>query len=141
MIADKTNDVVQFKWTKGPAVSKSTFGTPASGAPQYALCLYDLSGGSRGSGFKATASGDVDCSDQACWIENKRGGRLKNKGGAPDGIVQLTRTEGEVDGKSKVQVKRPITWPQECRSPQQRVVHFDTTAVHDCRYASPLRID
>jgi hypothetical protein len=104
-VTDKTNDVVQFKWMKGPALSKSTFGMPASGAPQYALCVYDLSGGSPGSIFKATASGDADCADQACWTEDKRGWRLKNKGGAPDGIVQLKLTAGDVDGKSKVQVK------------------------------------
>jgi len=104
-VIDKTNDQVKFTWTKGPAVSKATFGIPSTGTPQYALCLYDEVGGSPVSRLKAVASGDGDCTDQACWIESAKGWRLKNASGASDGIVALKLVAGAEAGKSKVQVK------------------------------------
>jgi cysteine-rich repeat protein len=100
-----TKGRLQFNWTKGPAVPKASFGTPAAGTPLYALCVYDEIGGTPALALGAAASGDGDCSDGACWRESRRGWRLKNVIGAPSGIVALTLQEGLVDGKSKVQVK------------------------------------
>ena len=104
-LVDAASDQVQFQWTKGPAVSKASFGTPAAGIPQYGFCVYDHASGSPTSVIRAFASGDADCADKACWTESAKGWRLRNTAGTPDGIVELKLTEGQVDGKSAVKVK------------------------------------
>jgi len=104
-LGGSANAQVQFKWTKGPVIPKTSFGTPSADTPRYALCVYDESGGTPSSVLHAVADGDADCADRACWKETSTAWTLKNKDGAPDGVVALKLREGLVAGKSKVQVK------------------------------------
>jgi uncharacterized delta-60 repeat protein len=99
------NDQVKFTWTKGPAVSKASFGTPAAGIPQYGLCIYDAVGGTPSIVLRAIASGDADCADRVCWSETRSGWKLVNASGAPNGIIALRLVAGAIAGKSKVQAK------------------------------------
>jgi hypothetical protein len=67
--------------------------------------VYDERAGRPTLALAATASGDGDCSDRRCWKARRRGWRLENSSGVPNGIVSLYLDAGPVDGRSRVRVR------------------------------------
>jgi cysteine-rich repeat protein len=95
-------DQVQFKWSKGPAVPLSAFGSPG-GSTSYAFCVYD-----------ATASGPVptyqgqpggQCDVEPCWSSSPMGWKFTSKSGVPDGITSMTLKEGLMPGMARMEVR------------------------------------
>jgi hypothetical protein len=90
-------------WT-GISHALPIFGTvPELGTPtttdDYALCLYDASGGRA---FQIPAAGT--CRGRPCWQAKPTGFTYRNKDAAPDGIVQVD-LRGGGDGKARAAVR------------------------------------
>jgi cysteine-rich repeat protein len=97
-------DQVQFKWSKGPVVTKADFGAPDA-TTTYELCVYDETAGVPSLAFKARPQMGGTCDDRPCWSEKPTGWSYKATSGLPDGIVSVKLGEGLIAGKAKVQVK------------------------------------
>ncbi len=89
-------DQVQFKWTKGPAVPATDFGTPGA-ATSYALCVYDNTTGSTLDAYHGQPSG--------AWSQRRSSWTFKSKTGTPDGITGVQLKPNDVPGRASVQVK------------------------------------
>jgi hypothetical protein len=103
--ADPSKSRVTFKWTKGPVVSKASFGTPSLGTTTYAVCLYDESAGVVQGILEAEPGPIGDCVDATCWKETATGWKLKSRYGFFEGVVSMKLREGLVPGRANVQAK------------------------------------
>src|SRR5207244_3941523 len=94
----------KFKWTKGPAIELSDFGTP-NGGTFYELCIYDEDSGVPSDMYRGQPGGRGVCGRIAtsCWKQLPTGWKFKSKTGAPDGITGVTLKARDA-GKAKVQM-------------------------------------
>jgi hypothetical protein len=88
-----------WKWSNGAATAVGDFGSPTTTA-SYAVCLY--ANDALVAPLSVPAGGL--CDGKPCWRSKGSGFVYRNKGGAPDGITQVTLKEG-VDRKARIQVK------------------------------------
>ena len=81
----------------------SQFGTPLT-TTDFALCIYDESGGSASLVQVATAPGGGTCGGSPCWKPLGSGYRYKNSAASDDGVQQILLKGGQ-GGKAKVKFK------------------------------------
>jgi cysteine-rich repeat protein len=97
-------DQVQLKWKKGPVVPKPAFGAPAT-STAYTLCVYDHATVAPRLVFGGQARVGGSCGGNTCWREHASGWKYKAPDGAPQGITQVTLSEGLEPGRASVGVK------------------------------------
>jgi hypothetical protein len=97
-----SRDQLKWIWSKGSA-QLSQFGDPAS-TTDYALCIYDRSGGVAGLVQTAAVPGGEMCSGVPCWQPLSRGYRYKNRLASDGGVQKVLLKEG-LDNRAKLQVK------------------------------------
>jgi hypothetical protein len=90
-VASDDRDLVSWRVTgvfDGPAV---TFGTPTDAAAghDYALCVYDESGGPPSILFNALAPAGGTCGGRPCWKPSPGGYRYGDADRTPDGVVKV----------------------------------------------------
>jgi cysteine-rich repeat protein len=95
-------DEVQFKWSKGPAVPLTAFGSPRGGTA-YAFCVYDGTPSGPVPTYQGQPGGQ--CQVEPCWSSAPMGWTFTSKSGVPDGIISITLKEGLMPGMAKVQAK------------------------------------
>ncbi|MEO8605877.1 MAG: DNRLRE domain-containing protein [bacterium] len=98
--ASNTNsDRITWKWLKGAATTLSEYGTPPSGAPSYALCIYDQAAGVASLFFE----GQLPAGSR--WAaKGSTGFKYKDTALTSDGMSSVTLRTG-VTGKAKIIVK------------------------------------
>ena len=97
-----SSDSLIWRWSSGNALL-SQFGNPLA-TTDYALCLYDRSGGVPTLVQVATAPGGAGCVGGPCWKALSRGFRYKNRDGSADGVQSILLKDGQ-NGRAKLQVK------------------------------------
>jgi len=105
-ITDRTpngKDLLDWKWSKGEAVSHLEFGAPSLSNSLYRVCVYDASG--LLSELDIPSGGAVPlCDGKSCWKAGGTGFKYKNKAGTPDGVGGVSLKSG-ADGKPSIRVK------------------------------------
>ncbi len=100
---DKTvKSQLTWKW-QGAATAKADFGDPLT-ITDYQLCVYDRSAGTLIPALGASAPAGGTCGTAACWKDQTKGFKYKDKDTTPDGLFQLDLKEGTT-GKAKITVK------------------------------------
>jgi hypothetical protein len=95
-------DGLTWRWSKGNA-SLSQFGTPLS-TTDYALCIYDRSGGVPSLAQVASVRAGGMCGNAPCWKPLARGFRYKNLDGSDNGVQSILLKEGQ-ENRAKFLVK------------------------------------
>ncbi len=103
--AGNAQDQLKWKWSRGAATALADFGDPTT-TTDYALCIYDESGGGAVSlSLAARIAGGGGCAGKPCWrAVGSKGYRYKDRNGIAGGIRALNLTSG-ADGKAKLRVK------------------------------------
>lgn len=96
------SDSLLWRWSKGTTVA-SQFGSPTVNT-DYALCLYDRSGGVPTLVQVATAPHGGLCGGTPCWKANSRGFLYRNNDASADGVRSVLLKESQ-DQRGKLQVK------------------------------------
>jgi cysteine-rich repeat protein len=97
--ADPAKSALQWKWSKGAATDKDSFGNPLS-QESYRWCIY--SGGVFVSTTTLEAGGM--CVGKPCWKELAKGYKFNDKEATPDGATQLVLKAG-TEGKALIKLK------------------------------------
>lgn len=95
-------DKLKWLWSKGSALL-SQFGDPAA-TTDYALCIYDRSGGVAELVQTAAVPGGGTCGSAPCWKPLSSGYRYRNRAASDGGVQKVLLKAGFVD-KAKLQVK------------------------------------
>jgi hypothetical protein len=96
-------DALAWKWTRGAATAKADFGDPLT-VTSYVLCVYDATASGPALAVAADVPAGGLCAGRACWHENARGFRYKDRDATPSGITSLTLKEG-ADGAAQIGLK------------------------------------
>jgi hypothetical protein len=97
-----SSDTMLWRWTRGIA-SLNQFGDPGQ-STDYALCIYDHSGGAAALVQSAIVPAGGVCAGVNCWKRLSRGFRYKNTFAEGNGVRMLLLKEG-VDDNAKFLVK------------------------------------
>jgi hypothetical protein len=100
--AQDSSDSVIWRWSGGDALA-SQFGIPLT-TTDYALCVYDRSGGAATLVQVATAPGGATCFGRPCWKSLSHGFRFKSSNTSADGVQSVLLKEG-LNGRAKLLVK------------------------------------
>lgn len=95
-------DRLVWRWAKGNAPI-SSFGDPLT-ATEYALCIYDRSGGSATLAQVVTVPPGGSCDGRPCWRAFNQGFKYKNRDATEDGVKSIL-LKGSVGNRGKLLVK------------------------------------
>jgi DNA-binding beta-propeller fold protein YncE len=152
--ADDARDILDWRWTAGPAVSAADVGDPVT-TSHYALCVYDASvlpqprlgavAPAGGECFNTKPNDPVPCWRSTGSSRVRFGYQDTNRitGLTPDGINRL-RTEEHLAGRAKLQVSGagasldlpplPLTLPV-----RAQLRNLDTGACWEATYGTAIR--
>lgn len=97
-----SRDKLQWRWSRGDALP-AQLGNP-TGTTEYALCVYDRSGGVAALAHAALVPGGGQCAGVPCWRGAGSGFRYKDRSASADG-VQLVLLKPGLGHTGKLQVK------------------------------------
>jgi cysteine-rich repeat protein len=98
------SDRLAWKWASGEATSMADFGDPVGGATDYALCVYERSGGPPRRFMSVGVPGGGTCRGRPCWKATSSGFRYKDPDRASDGVTLVFLREGE-DGNARIKLR------------------------------------
>ena len=99
---DRTDSLV-WKWLKGAQTYRLDFGDPLH-TTNYALCIYDKSGGTLSLAMNAVAPAGGTCVTRPCWKETSAGFRYRDRNEIADGLLSIVLKSG-ADGRASIAVK------------------------------------
>lgn len=88
LLVDRRNDALDsllWKWTADAGVAAADFGDPTT-AEDYALCVFDQSGGAARLVLRANALAGGDCGGAPCWETTDTGFQYRDPIALPDGL-------------------------------------------------------
>ncbi len=97
-----SRDSLLWRWSRGN-VFISEFGNPLT-TTDFALCVYDRSGGNPALVMVATAPAGGTCGSRPCWKAFSQGFKYKNKDGSAEGVRSIMLKGGQ-GGTAKLQMK------------------------------------
>jgi hypothetical protein len=96
-----TRSRLAWRWPRGMATAVEDFGTPTL-STEYAFCAYDSSDGLI---MEDLVGAGGTCGNNPCWVQTATGFRFRDRGGAQDGIRNITLKSGDVDGEPRIVVR------------------------------------